>query len=377
MQDYSTLKKINRIISDDSKSATYKLALLRGTIELINENSPFIETSTDKAIIPLGLLIEKWILYYYPLFNSDTEIKQITTKQPAFKKHLSPIIHYYNSKGGLSVFYNDFLINGFDYEINKSVKTALDSIYTTIVTQPMNYIGSSINEKGNIFNVEQQKIKYSSKSKIDKTLVIEKYGTFSIPIEFFEAFRIYGPFINGTDSILKHWTEFSSKVSPQIEKTFITHKLLESPVVERENNESKKIFKLHFTQNNAPLKCVWSGKPIKEDDYHLDHIIPFSLFKNNDLWNLLPVQSKYNREKSNLIPSPELILQQQNHFFRYWDILLAHQPLLFKKQIDLTLLGNRATENWKNEALQQLVNTAQYLINERGYPSWFPESLIK
>ena len=58
---------ISKIIERDSKVTTYKYALLRGVIDLIQDNSPYITFFEDRANIPTGLLIEKWILYYYPL----------------------------------------------------------------------------------------------------------------------------------------------------------------------------------------------------------------------------------------------------------------------------------------------------------------------
>ena len=53
---------ISKIIERDSKSSTYKFALLRGTIDIITENSPFIEIDKDRVALPLGLLVEKWLL---------------------------------------------------------------------------------------------------------------------------------------------------------------------------------------------------------------------------------------------------------------------------------------------------------------------------
>ena len=61
---------ISKIIERDSKSTTYKYALLRGVIDIIQNNSPFISISEGRVHFPTGLLIEKWILYYYPILES-------------------------------------------------------------------------------------------------------------------------------------------------------------------------------------------------------------------------------------------------------------------------------------------------------------------
>jgi hypothetical protein len=75
--DSSIYTNINKIIERDSKSSTYKYALLRGVIEIIQDNSPYLEVGEEKVYIPLGLMVEKWLLYYYPIFDCLEEIPQI------------------------------------------------------------------------------------------------------------------------------------------------------------------------------------------------------------------------------------------------------------------------------------------------------------
>ena len=67
----SVFQEINKIVERDSKDTTYKFALLRGTIEIIQSKSPFIEVLGDRAIMPLGLLVERWLLYYFPIISAD------------------------------------------------------------------------------------------------------------------------------------------------------------------------------------------------------------------------------------------------------------------------------------------------------------------
>ena len=48
---------ISKIIERDSKTTTYKFALLRGVIDIIQDNSPYISFSENRLQIPTGLLI--------------------------------------------------------------------------------------------------------------------------------------------------------------------------------------------------------------------------------------------------------------------------------------------------------------------------------
>ena len=87
---------ISKIIERDSKATTYKFALLRGVIDIIQENSPYITFLDDRVYIPTGLLIEKWMLYYYPILESSDYIPQINGEiNLAFGNQLMGIINSY------------------------------------------------------------------------------------------------------------------------------------------------------------------------------------------------------------------------------------------------------------------------------------------
>ena len=47
---------------------------------------------------------------------------------------------------------------------------------------------------------------------------------------------------------------------------------------------------------------VYTQKPIDPDDYEVDHFVPFSFVMNDELWNLLPMDSSLNSGKNNNLP---------------------------------------------------------------------------
>jgi len=66
----------------DSADATYKYALLRGVIEICQQASHLREEDGDRVSFPLGLLVEKWLLYYYPIFAAPAFIPQKNGETP-------------------------------------------------------------------------------------------------------------------------------------------------------------------------------------------------------------------------------------------------------------------------------------------------------
>ena len=131
--------------------------------------------------------------------------------------------------------------------------------------------------------------------------------------------------------------------------------------------DSKKIYE-EVLRKEGKVYCVWTGKSISR--YDVDHMVPFSVWKNNDLWNLLPSQPSTNNQKRHKIPSVELIEKQQDLIIEYWELIQRNRPERFQKEVQITLLGNHPFLNWHKMAIKQLQKSCHYLISERGYESW-------
>lgn len=360
---------ISKIIERDSKTTTYKFALLRGVIDIIQDNSPYIFFSNDRVSFPTGLLVEKWMLYYYPILESAEFIPQINGEANlAFEVQFRRIVSEYNNIGGFSAFYNDIKNKGIPLYLHSDFIALAKKIKDTITRMPMKYIGRSIsNDYYSIFKFESSK-KSKMSTGIDTEFLINNLGTFSIPIDYYEAFQVLGSFINGQDSILFKWAEFSVSASAKnlsIEK--VVSEVLKSPITERDVAESKQIFK-SILKKEGKVYCVWTGKPITS--YDVDHMIPFSVWKNNDLWNLLPSDARTNNQKRDKIPSIELIERRKDLIFHYWDLLNENQPQRFQKEIQVSLLGNNTSCAWKEPAFEHLRGSCNYLITNRGYAEW-------
>lgn len=359
---------ISKIIERDSKTSTYKFALLRGVIDIIQDNSPYILTEKNRVQIPTGLLIEKWMIYYYPIFQSQISIPQINGKiNLAFGNQLIKFISDYEVRGGFSAFYNDLKNKGIPEDLQSDFFELAKKLRNTITNMPMKYIGRSIsNDFYSIFKYENQTIR--RKSTIDIETLIKEFGTFSIPYEYYEAFKILGSFINGQDSILFKWAEFSVNASNNnLSVDKVLNEVLKNPITLREIKESKKLYK-QILQNEGKVYCVWTGRKIS--NYNIDHVIPFSVWKNNDLWNLLPADSKINNQKRDKIPTPEIIEKQKNLILDYWGIICENQTKRFQKEIQVALLGNHSFDSWQTVAISQLQNSCNYLIENRGFEGW-------
>lgn len=360
---------ISKIIERDSKSSTYKYALLRGVIDIILDNSPYITFSEGRVHIPTGLLVEKWLLYYYPILESNIKIPQINgDTNLAFEIQFRKFIQHYSEIGGFSVFYNDIKNKGIPLYLQPEFIKLVKKIRDTITMMPMRYIGRSIsNDYYSIFQFTSAE-RISISSGIDIGFLINKLGSFSIPYDYYEAFQSLGSFINGQDSILFKWAEFSVNASGKmLSVDRVVNEVLKCPITERDVAESKQIYR-SILKKQGNVYCVWTGKLISAFD--VDHMIPFSVWKNNDLWNLLPSQKTTNSQKRNKIPSVDLIEKRKDMILYYWDLMDNHQPERFRKELQVSLLGNSSFSSWHTAAFCQLQKSCDYLISNRGYEEW-------
>ena len=357
------------MIERDSKSSTYKFALLRGIIDIIQEDSPFIHVGVSRVSFPLGLLVEKWMIYYYPLLDSPLKIPQnYGSASLAFQSELLAVIDAFRQAGGLSVFYQRLKGGALSTNEQQLVLALAKKLGATITQMPMKYLGRSVSDAYySIFQYQTQRVSWKQE-RVELQSLIRNLGSFSIPFEYYQVFQFLGSFITGQDSILLKWAEFSVNASGRdIRIEQVVHEVLKNPVTERQVLESKKIYR-DILQQEGAVRCVWTNELIRQFD--VDHALPFSVWKNNDLWNLLPSKTTTNNQKRDLIPSPHLIQRQQDTIVYYWHLLGQHYPERFRKELQVSLLGEDAGDDWEQRAIHRLQHNCDYLINKRGYREW-------
>lgn len=371
---YDALKNINQIIERDSKDTTYKFALLRATIEVIQEKSPYQKINGDRVTLPVGLLILKWLEYYYPIIeqklpqrNGDNLDSFTLSFRTLFKK----ITDFYKKRGGLSVFYSEFIRGNLPGEVEDIVFQLCKKLRDTIKDQPMRYIGKSVNgTEYSIYHREETNIRLMQPDKMDVNFLIENFTWFSIPIDYFKVMELMGSFVTGMHSILINWAEFTVDKDKGLNMSQVLETMLKSPQEARNVLLSEKIFRT-LKEKNGGLECVWSGIRIT-DDLNMDHVLPFSVWRNNDLWNLLPSKASVNNSKRDKIPSLKLLDNRKDQIISYWQIIREVEQAGFEKEMNVNLITRQDFEqhNWENLAFNSLKEKSRYLIETRGFEAF-------
>lgn len=350
------LDQVEAVLNRDRKEATYKLALFRALAEIaqINERSA-VWRSNGSVGVPLPLLAECWLKYYWPIIASPQFIPQSNAeggngKNMKFRSHLQSLIDDYKTQGahgGLTAWYLEGLTNSRKRTTATKQAKALKAISDTIVAGPVTYAGGSL-ESGAIFS-------YDSEAK--QVLV---------PAALWRELVLMGHWIS--EAVILRWANLSAKfgVNRGISIEQVLPLLVVSPEPERATNPARKAF-----EKVGLNRCTWSGKRFNKG-FAVDHAIPFSLWGTNDLWNLLQVDPKVNLNKSDKLPTIELLEERRLAIFEDWVILREDMPVVFDSQTS-KFLGQTISlinSDWKTELFQVFKQSIEMTALQRGVARW-------
>ena len=109
--------------------------------------------------------------------------------------------------------------------------------------------------------------------------------------------------------------------------------------------------------------------PLKRFD--VDHLIPFSLWYNNDLWNLLPAARSVNLAKKDKLVSRPTLFRNRDLIIHYWRLLRSLHEKRFGLELSRSLLGRElSSASWELEAFAGLSETIETVAMQRGVQRW-------
>jgi len=140
-------------------------------------------------------------------------------------------------------------------------------------------------------------------------------GKFSIPADLASLFQYFGSFITGEGTLVSKWADFTVTASRaqghSLSREQVLDLLTHKPDTERQVLEASRFYH-QLLADVGQIACVWSDQAITSHrNLHIDHVLPFSLWKNNDFWNLMPTHKKVNLNKKDMIPSPSLLERRE------------------------------------------------------------------
>lgn len=202
-------------------------------------------------------------------------------------------------------------------------------------------------------------------------------------IEWFNYDYVLLPYILGESSKLKkevyfqpYWTEMIQENTVailgwvQYEKIrWLQNNNPEVPglvyKLNQANEKMRKLAKVHDIWDGI-LECnivndVFTGEQIEKKKYDVDHFIPWSFVMNDELWNLMPMDSSLNSSKSNKLPKwePFFIRFADNQYLLYNEI--QDKPGIHK--LYEACFKDNLHSIWASQELYRIGNTKEEFYN--------------
>ena len=371
-----SLDQVATIIRRDRKVATYKLALLRALCDIAQTGYRKALWYTEGLVgIPLGLVAEKWLFYYWPLVEPDIgasgAVGPVAFPQQqgaernrliAFRPALRELIRHYARLGGLTSFAQDYSNQRLDGTAAALADAALNAIANTIVVGPVRYAGGALAHEGRFFSFRGRR---QARGRCFTAAGLEAaLGEVLLPAPVWReivphrllGFRVHHPALGGA---------FCGHVRQA-----------------RANRGSRR------TAPGAPgcgqgcpgraagvrrtwIGCAASGRAGRWGPSRWTTPIPFSLWFNSELWNLLPAARSVNLAKKDRLVSRPTLLGSRDRIIDYWRYLRSTNAKRFELEIGRSLLGRSpAGASWEMQAFCGLSEAIETIALQRGVERW-------
>lgn len=304
--------------------------------------------------VPIHRIAERWLLYYWPLLAHPDKIPQSRAeaaggKPIKFRSALSMLMEPFAQQGaysGLTAWHLARSSDQLDAISRSRLQGALRSIAETIRSGPVTYSGSGLGA-GPVFG-------YDKRSK----LVL-------MPTNLWREFSLLGHWI--ADAVIVRWAALTQQIAHRQDMNagVVLPLLLAKP----EATRSVQLARTAYLEAGVST-CTWSNRHLKRT-FSVDHAIPFALWGNNDLWNLVPADPRVNLSKSDKLPTSELLEESKPRIVASWDVLRNRLPEAFDRQAH-ALAGESfaMTGAWREKLFTRFREAVEFTALQRGVERW-------
>lgn len=303
------------ILKHDSKTTSYKFALLRALNDVVLGYPDLALTGELPVAVPLVRLAEWWLAYYWPFADPEHPILQgrparrgdTTGHDLGLRPTLAQLRAAWQplavgpGRAGDGYFlltelrtprrraqYPAELLSAYDQARQAAVKA---------LAMPINHAGT---QEQSVFPAPVR-LRDAVATALPGTNPNEK--CLLVPAYLWRACHRLSLYVEAL--CVHEWSLFTERLGAALRGEAYA-RLTARPDNRRPLTwERNQVDVLLLEQHR--FVCPWTRKVItRPDDYDLDHLLPLSFYPVNELWNLLPVDRKFNqRTKRNRLPSAE------------------------------------------------------------------------
>ena len=356
--------QIEGILNRDRKVATYKLALFRALAEIATQEPRAAKwLPGGRVMVPMSRIAKRWLSYYWPIFASERLIPQSQAEgagnqgQPvAFRAAVKTLMQHFAGQGdhgGLTAWHLASSSCRLGVDVLRLEQAALRSIASTIRSGPVAFSGGAL-DSGTVFEYDAR-----SKGVLMKT-------------DLWSELCLLGHWI--IDAVVVRWAALTERFSHR--QAICSSDVLPLLLAKPEPKRATELARVAYVEAGVS-SCVWTGRSLNQRRFDVDHVIPFSLWGNNDLWNLLPAHPLVNGQKSDSLPSSDLLLARRIDILANWELLMAAMPEAFRFQAS-SLLGSAVEPHsrWLDQLFVRMREAVDVTALQRGVERWWPTGAV-
>lgn len=307
------LPLLRHIVLNDSKSSTYKLALLRAVARIADGAAGMAHYADDDHVsVPLGLVALYWLRLFKPLIEAD--LPQTPTNRGA--QGLGFVGAGFRAVRDLS--HLDLRIGArFVGDTALALHQALREASDTVTRMPVFYMtypgGGQIMKARRLLRVPRP-----TTIALNEPYLLT-FGELLIPINIWRALVRFDAWIE--PALIAEWLRlmklYGERQGRQLEDHVIAGTMAWSEPTREVAVARERA--LDLLGSERKVFCVWTGRQLTAAVLDIDHCLPWAAWPCGDLWNLLPAHRTVNqREKRNRLPSAERLRDAQAPMEEWW-----------------------------------------------------------
>lgn len=296
---------IATILRHDRKTASYKIALIRSLNDLALGYAHLGENGVALAV-PLRSLAAFWVAYYWPFVLAAQPIQQgihpANKQDISFRPALTQLRREWEEVIGSNALASDgfYLVGEFQSAHRRSnypadLIAAYDRAIKDIadaIQQPVRYAGPG---QYSVFDPPQtwRKLQAAQQHLVCIPDTKSNERCIVVDAELWASFTELSLWIEAL--CIHEWSLFTEGISG-LERGMVYTLLTDRPGNRRPLTWERNQVEVLMMEGRV-FECPWTGRKLTMQSYDLDHLLPLSAYPINELWNLVPADADFNRNK--------------------------------------------------------------------------------
>jgi len=260
---------ISTILRHDSKQTSYKIALLRALNDVVLAY-PDVSGEEGDVEVPLRMLAEAWVAYYWPFVAPEAQVMQGVRslrgeqqrQDVGFRAHLAGLRLEWEAIYGPSG-------SAGGWHLTEHLRVARKRAGYPRALRGLAGVVALPGARPD-----------------DVCLVVDG--------ALWRAFRDVSLWVEAL--CIHEWSQFTERVADGTTRGEAYALLTERPdnrlPLDWERNQVDLLM-----LEGARFHCPWTGAPLGPGAYDLDHIVPLAVYPFHELWNLVPSNAAFNRNR--------------------------------------------------------------------------------